>query len=420
MRRPWATAWLLFGFMLVNFADKTVLGLCAEAVMDDLVLTRSQFGLAASSFFALFSLSALLVPLLARRVRTTVLLTVLAVLWSVAQLPMALGAGFGVLVATRLLLGAAEGPAAPLAVHHLHGWFAHRDRALPTALVLAGAAGGVALAGPVITTVTESLGWRWAFGIVAAAGLVWTVAWLLVGREPGDGGPAAEEATEQRGADVGYRSVLLSGTVISAGVGAFAAYWLLSASLTWMPDYLHEVLGISARGTGMVTMAAGLTTGVVLLVHGTIAGRRPASPGRFEGRGTAALIAVSACAVFVFASGGPVWLRVALFLGPMALANVVLTVSQTAVARVCPPERRRVVLGAVACFYGLAGVLSPLVIGKIVDAADNVAAGYRLAFLLTGALVAVAAVVVAVGLRPERDAVRLAAGSDNAQRQVAV
>lgn len=413
-RQAWTTAWLLFAFMLVNFADKTVLGLCADPIMHDLHLTRQQYGTAASAFFALFSLSALLVPLLARRTRTTVLLTALALLWSAAQLPMAVGAGFGVLIATRLLLGAAEGPAAPLATHHLHGWFAHRDRGLSTALLIAGAAGGVAVAGPVITAVNGAWGWRAAFGIVGGAGLLWTLLWVRHGTvgplAAGPGEPAGAPSTPESA--VSYRAILTSGTVLSAAFGAFAAYWLLSASLTWMPDYVHQVLGISTAGTGLITLAAGLTTGTVLLVHGARAGRVADNRARRSGRiphgaGTGLLVCTAGLAVAGFAFGGPAWLQVVLLLGPMALVNVVLTAAQLAVARICPPERRGVVLGAVTCFYALAGALSPLITGQIVDAAPTPGAGYRSAFEVSAALVLAAGLVTTRFLRPERDALRL-------------
>ncbi|MFE9860488.1 MFS transporter [Streptomyces sp. NPDC005780] len=129
--------------MLVNFADKTVMGLAADPIRAELGLTRGEFGTAQAAFFALFSLAALGASFLTRRVRTTVLLLGMALLWSAAQLPMLLGAaGFGTLLATRVLLGAAEGPAAPVAVHHLHGWFGQRERTLPTAVLMVGAAGG--------------------------------------------------------------------------------------------------------------------------------------------------------------------------------------------------------------------------------------------------------------------------------------
>jgi hypothetical protein len=53
----------LFLYMLVNFADKAVVGLAAVPIMQELELTPKQFGLVGSSFFFLFSLSAILVAL---------------------------------------------------------------------------------------------------------------------------------------------------------------------------------------------------------------------------------------------------------------------------------------------------------------------------------------------------------------------
>ncbi|MEV7566572.1 hypothetical protein [Streptomyces tanashiensis] len=51
---------------------------------------------------------------------------------------------------------------------------------------------------------------------------------------------------------------------------------------------------------------------------------------------------------------------------------------------------------------------------------ENVAAGHRTAFRLSGAIVALAAVVVAVGLRPERDALRTTARRESPERTVTV
>ncbi|MFI6416891.1 hypothetical protein ACIBG6_05600 [Streptomyces sp. NPDC050842] len=42
-----------------------------------------------------------------------------------------------------------------------------------------------------------------------------------------DGGPGR--------AEVPLRSVFLSGTFVTAALGAFAAYWVMSAKLTWPP-----------------------------------------------------------------------------------------------------------------------------------------------------------------------------------------
>ncbi|MEU9705058.1 MFS transporter [Streptomyces sp. NPDC047981] len=409
---PWATTWLLLCFMLVNFADKAVLGLAGPGIMREFGISRQEFGMAQAAFFALFSVSALAVSALTRRIRTPLLLLAMALLWSAAQLPMVwTAAGFGTLVATRILLGAAEGPAAPVAVHHLHGWFGQRDRTLPTAVLMVGAAAGVAVAAPALSAVISAWGWRWAFGAVGLIGLVWAAVWRRYGSE----GPLAPpvgtvgDGTARDG-EVPLRRILLSGTFLTACAGSFAAYWLMSSKLTWLPDYLETVLGWDAHRVGLMVGAGAIANGVVLLVHGLLAqraarrGRRGLLP---AGAGAGVLLLLSAAAVTVFATADADWLRVPMMFGPMALALVMMTVGQTACARITPPSQRGVVLGAVVGVFALGGVLAPLVLGGIVDAAATTAQGYESGWLFTAALLAVAGAATTAFLRPERDARRL-------------
>ncbi|MFI8994010.1 MFS transporter [Streptomyces sp. NPDC053542] len=419
----WRTTWLLLAFMLVNFADKTVMGLAANPVMHDLGLTREQFGTASSAFFALFSLAALAGSFLTRTVRTSVLLLGMALLWSAAQLPMLIGAaGFGVLVVTRVLLGAAEGPASPVALHHLYGWFEQKDRTLPTAVLLAGAAAGVAIAAPTLGVVIDHWGWRWAFGVVGLVGLLWAAVWLRYGKEgplaPPVGGRRTPERVSSGAAPVAgvpYRKLLLSGTWLAAALGSFAAYWTLSAGLTWSADYFQEVGGLSLRGASLLIMLSALSKGAAMLAHGALVQRsvkREAAglPPRLawpSGVKTGLMMVLTGVAMVGFAATDVLWLKIVLLLGPMAVTDVILTVAATAVSRISPADRRGVTLGALTCVFALAGVLAPLVMGRIVDAGTTVASGYFGAYVLMAGLVTAAGVAVTLFLRPEGDARRL-------------
>src|ERR1700751_3550100 len=84
----WKITFLLFLFMLVNFADKIVVGLAGVPIMTDLKREPEQFGLLGSSFFFLFSISAVVVGFIVNRVATRWVLLALALVWSLAQFPM--------------------------------------------------------------------------------------------------------------------------------------------------------------------------------------------------------------------------------------------------------------------------------------------------------------------------------------------
>ncbi|MCX4991112.1 MULTISPECIES: MFS transporter [unclassified Streptomyces] len=227
-RRAWTVTALLVVFMMVNFADKSVLGLAADPIREDLGLSASAFGLANSAFFLLFSICGAAVGLLADRVRPKWLLLTMAVLWSLSQAPLVLGGGLAVLVASRVLLGAAEGPAFPVAQQTTLSWFPNHRRNLPGALIVLGITLGVLVAAPVLTWVIHEHGWRTAVAVVAVAGAVWALLWIPFGGEgpyagTRNGGTPAPVPADGPGPGSGSGPGAGAGASASAGAGASAS-----------------------------------------------------------------------------------------------------------------------------------------------------------------------------------------------------
>ena len=106
---------LVFLFMLINFADKAVIGLASVPIMQELGLSHARFGMLGSAFFLLFSLSGIVVGFAANRVRSKSLMLAMGVIWAAVMLPMSRVSSFAVLLGSRVILGAAEGPAFPVA-----------------------------------------------------------------------------------------------------------------------------------------------------------------------------------------------------------------------------------------------------------------------------------------------------------------
>ncbi|MBV9067008.1 MAG: MFS transporter, partial [Methylobacteriaceae bacterium] len=61
---------LLFVYMVLNFADKIIVGLAGVPIMTELNLSPRDFGLLGSSFFLLFSISAIVFGFIINRVPT--------------------------------------------------------------------------------------------------------------------------------------------------------------------------------------------------------------------------------------------------------------------------------------------------------------------------------------------------------------
>src|ERR1700747_1664464 len=135
-REAWLIRALFFLFMLINCADRAVIGLAAVPIMRELQLSPRQFGLLGSSFFLLFSVSAIVTGFIVNRAQTRWALLTMGLVWALTQFPMLGTVGFATLVACRIALGAGEGPAYPVALHSAYKWFPNELRTLPLQLSL--------------------------------------------------------------------------------------------------------------------------------------------------------------------------------------------------------------------------------------------------------------------------------------------
>ncbi|MEU8487027.1 MFS transporter [Streptomyces sp. NPDC048641] len=409
--RAWTVTALLVVFMMVNFADKSVLGLAADEIRADLHLSATRFGLANSAFFLLFSVAAVVVGLAADRMSPKALLLMMAVLWSVAQVPAAIGGGLAVLVVSRVFLGAAEGPAFPVAQQAALAWFPNQRRNLPGALITLGVTLGVIVSAPGLSWVVQHHGWRAALWVLAATGLVWAAAWVVFGAD-GRHRTAAPEGAATASVEArsvpSYRRIFASRTWIGATVAYFTSYWSVALMLVWLPSYLRNGLGYSADQAGTVVVAPWTIGAVVLLAQAGITGRlmrRGVSSRRARGWvGGWLLAAGAACCLALPLVDGSTAKTVLIALG-FGLGGSYATIAATTIAEVAPPARSGGALGTMNAVVTAAGLAAPAVVGAMVDAQGN--SGYQSAVLLSGALLAVGAAASFLLIDPARDIARL-------------
>src|ERR1700709_1291636 len=263
----WRITFLLFLFMLVNFADKIVVGLAGVPIMTELKLEPEQFGLLGSSFFFLFSIAAIIVGFIVNRVAARWVLLALALIWALAQLPMVGTVGFTTLLICRVILGAGAGPAFSVAAHAIYKWFPDEKRTLPTAILSQGSAFGVILAVPALNWVIVNYSWHYAFGALGVVGLMWVVLWLFLGKEGPLVQTVAMAAAEPR---IPYFRLLTSPTFIGCCAATFGAYWALSLGLTWFTPFIVEGLGFSQTNAGLVSILPWVFGAAVVLLTGWI------------------------------------------------------------------------------------------------------------------------------------------------------
>lgn len=417
--RAWVITVMLLVFMLINFADKAALGLAATDITKDLGLTDSQYGLLSSGFFFLFSVAALVVGIISDRIPTKWIILVMALIWSFSQVPLIGTVGFGALLVSRIVLGAAEGPAFPVANHAVHKWFNNADRSMPSALVTIGAPLGVIIGAPAITWIIVHHGWHAAFLLLAAIGLVWSVVWIFVGRDGHHEESLIDTSAAADSARIPTWRILTSGTWLASVFAGFAAYWALALLVAWLPKYLETELGYSPTVTGTLIILPWAAGALGQLLQGGVTGRlmrRGVSSRAARGILGGVCVTVSGLAMIGFILVPAGWAKIMFMTIGFNLGGIIFALSLTVCSEISPPKQRGRVLGSYAAIYATSGIIAPYLTGRLIDAigAHN---GYEISFLISALLLLVAGVVATMFIRPERDALRLrqnavAAGDD--------
>jgi ACS family D-galactonate transporter-like MFS transporter len=406
--QAWLMVALLFLFMVINFADKAVIGIAAVPIMDELKLSPREFGLLGSSFYLLFAVSAVVTGFIVNRVETRWALLVMGFVWALTQFPMLGTVGFATLAACRVALGAGEGPAYPVALHSTYKWFPNELRTLPTAVVAQGAGIGILVALPVLNWVIVHYSWHWAFGVLGIAGLAWTAAWLLLGRE----GPltaAAAAAATGRVERVAYAQLFLSPTILACWCASFGAQWALSQALSWQGVFLIKGLGLAQSSIGLLGALPAGAAVVVVIAAGWYSQRllaRGVSSRVARGilGGGSVAFGGAALAIMPYVPGIPA--KIALTTIGIAVPSVILVISHTVVSELTPVAQRGALLAIGTAVSTLAGLLAPFVMGNVIETAATPLAGFNTGFIICGIIMLIGGLIGMALIRPERDAVR--------------
>jgi predicted MFS family arabinose efflux permease len=405
----WKITFLLFLFMLVNFADKIVVGLAGVPIMTELKLEPEQFGLLGSSFFFLFSISAIVVGFIVNRIATRWVLLALAAIWALAQFPMVGTIGFSTLLICRVILGAGEGPAFSVAAHAIYKWFPDEKRTLPTAILSQGSAFGVVLAVPALNWVIVNHSWHYAFGALGVVGLMWVTAWLIMGKE----GPLVQTvAMAKADPRIPYFQLLTSRTFIGCCAATFGAYWALSLGLTWFTPFIVKGLGFSQKDAGWISILPWVFGAAIVMLTGWISqvmmARGISTRGARGVLGSVPLI-VGGLILATLAYTEDAGLRIAILVIGTGLSGSIYVVCPPMLGEFTPVSQRGAVISIYGALYTLAGILAPSVMGSVIQRANGLLEGYMTGYTINAVILIASGLLGLLLLWPNTERARLMA-----------
>ncbi|WNC93793.1 MFS transporter [Paraburkholderia sp. FT54] len=389
---------------MINYLDRTVLGIAAPQLTKELGVNAALMGL----LFSVFSWSyvAAQIPggLFLDRFGSKVTYFLSMTFWSLCTLAQGLVHGIGALFAFRLGLGVSEAPCFPTNSRVVATWFPQSERAMATGTYTVGEYIGLAFFSPFLFMLMGAFGWRSLFYVVGGVGLVFGVIWWMFYREPRDH-PSANQAEldyieaggglTHRKKDAGAAASKVASAASTAStkggfewrtigrllkhrqltgicLGQFAGNSTLVFFLTWFPTYLATERHMAWLKIGFFAIMPFIAASIGVMFGGFFSDwllRRGKSPN--VARKLPIIAGLLLASTIILANYVESNVLVIAILSVAFFAQGMAALGWTLVSDIAPDGLLGVTGGIFNFAANLAGIVTPLVVGFIVAATGS-------------------------------------------------
>jgi ACS family D-galactonate transporter-like MFS transporter len=269
---------------MINYLDRTVLGIAAPLLTKDLGLTAAQMGLVFSAFSWSYALLQIPGGIFLDRFGTRLTYLIAVVSWSACTALMGIVGSLNSLLLTRIGVGIFEAPCFPANSRILATWFPQQERARANSIYSFGQYCGLGFLSVPLFWIAQHFGWRGLFFIVGGFGIAFGVAWhllyheitttLMANRaevdyiEAGGGGEYKGEPVQFKWRHI--TALLGCRQVLGASLGQFGGNSTQVFFLTWFPTYLVTARGMTFIQAGFMTSLPYIGASAGVLVGGQI------------------------------------------------------------------------------------------------------------------------------------------------------
>jgi MFS family permease len=372
---------LLSAMSFLLYVDRVNLSTAASSIQAELGLSNTLLGVAFSAFAYSYALFQIIGGWISDRLGSRITLLVCGSIWVVATLGTGLIGSFASLLATRFLLGIGEGAALPAAGRALTNWTPTTKRGLAQGITHSCSRLGNAVTPPLVAALILALSWRLSFIVLGAATALWVAAWWLYFRDdprthrgviPSDlaGVPpyALGGGTAGR---VPWAALLrrMAPTMIVY----FCCGWTGWLFFTWLPIFFKHGHNLNIRDSAILSSGVFFAGVVGDTVGGILCDGLYRRTGSLEtARARVILVSLLGAAAFlvpVLFAEDLTWIAVLL---SGAFFMIELTIGPIwAVPMDVAPRYAGTASGLMNAGSALAGIVSPILFGLIIDATQN-------------------------------------------------
>ena len=263
----WTIVALLFFSTTINYMDRQVIGYLKPILSEEFGWTNTDFALITSWFTACYAGVTIFAGAIIDRIGTKLGLALSLSFWSVMGMLNAFcGSAVSGHVFVRSLFGIGEAGNFPASIKTVAEWFPKKERALATGIFNSGANVGAMIAALLVPWVATQVwfggsiaGWKMAYIITGAIGLLWLFFWFTLYQTPAKHKKLSKAEYDHIHSDdttasdlqskvkvswfklLGYRQTwsFFIGKFLTDGI-----WWFL---LFWLPDYMKKQFGMEGH-----------------------------------------------------------------------------------------------------------------------------------------------------------------------------
>jgi sugar phosphate permease len=313
----WYILLLISVMYLITYLDRVNISTAAPLISKEFGFDKITMGYIFSAFVWAYALFQVPGGWLSDRFGPRRILATVVGYWSIMTAVTGVAFSATSFIAVRFLFGVGEAGAFPGATRAMQLWYPRPERGFVQGITHSASRAGAAIAPPIVLLIMLNLGWRWAFVICGAIGLLWSVWWALSYRNLPeehslvnraeletirglDASGAIKPPQIQKQTEVPWGKLLRSANMWAVMCAYFTYVYCLWIFLTWLTTYLIDVRHFTLLKGGLLASLP-LWAGVIGDTAGGLATdwllRRTGSA-RIARR-TVAITGLLGCAVFI-------------------------------------------------------------------------------------------------------------------------
>jgi MFS family permease len=381
---------------LILYVDRVNISTAAPLIRADLKLSNTELGLAFSAFAYPYAFFQLVGGWLGDRFGARATLGICGLIVCASTAATGLVGGLSSLFAARLALGIGEGATFPTATRAMAVWMPADRWGFAQGITHSFARIGNALTPPLIAAIIVASSWRGSFFALGAASFVWVLVWIWFFRNDPERHPsispaelATIKATGRRPTAPSVPWLQLFQRMLPVTAVDFCYGWTLWLFLSWIPSFFYQNYHLDLQHSALYSAGVFMAGVIGDTVGGVFS---DALLRRTGNRGTARRNVIVAGML-----GGFVFLLPVMLVHDLTISAVSLSLAFFCVELIVAPiwsvpmdiapDYSGSASGMMNFGFGVAGIISPVVFGFLVDATGSwtLPFGASVILLLVGA-----------------------------------